>query len=292
MKALEKDRTRRYETANGFAADVLRYLSGEAVQAHPPSAGYRLKKFVRRHNGQVIAASFVLVTLLTGMAGTTFGLLRAQRSAEAEREAKLAAQADRETAVKATEAERVAKRAAQDANALTAERLRQIELINNTVFDIFAEFDIRKVKEGNDPVEAVLAQKLIEAGQKLDEKAIHDPLVMAGLQERLARSLLNLGHPSELADARGLWWKLAAGFVGLALLTQIFALTTARVPGALVLPENAVADQVTRTGAIAPLAGPLFHEYLLAFEVTSVLLLAAVVGAVVLGKRKERDYAR
>ena len=104
--------------------------------------------------------------------------------------------------------------------------------------------------------------------------------------------LLNLGHPSELADARGLWWKLAAGFVGLALLTQMFALTTARVPGALVLPENAVADQVTRTGAIAPLAGPLFHEYLLAFEVTSVLLLAAVVGAVVLGKRKERDYAR
>ena len=49
--------------------------------------------------------------------------------------------------------------------------------------------------------------------------------------------------------------------------------------------------QVERTGAIAPLAGPLFHEYLLAFEVTSILLLAAVVGAVVLGKRKERVNA-
>ncbi|HEV3386980.1 MAG TPA: serine/threonine-protein kinase, partial [Gemmata sp.] len=48
MKALEKDRARRYETATGFAADVQRYLSGEAVQAHPPSTGYRLKKFVRR----------------------------------------------------------------------------------------------------------------------------------------------------------------------------------------------------------------------------------------------------
>ena len=103
--------------------------------------------------------------------------------------------------------------------------------------------------------------------------------------------LLNLGHASELADARGLWWKLAAGGVGLALLAQVFALTRARLPEALVLPENTIADQVTRTGAIAPIAGPLFHEYLLAFEVTSVLLLAAVVGAVVLGKRKERARA-
>ncbi|MDB4886398.1 MAG: NADH-ubiquinone/plastoquinone oxidoreductase chain 6 [Gemmatimonadetes bacterium] len=104
--------------------------------------------------------------------------------------------------------------------------------------------------------------------------------------------LLNLGHASELADGRGMWWKLAAGAVGLALLAQVFALTRARLPEALMLPENALADQVARTGAIAPLAGPLFHEYLLAFEVTSVLLLAAVVGAVVLGKRKEREHAR
>ncbi len=103
--------------------------------------------------------------------------------------------------------------------------------------------------------------------------------------------LLNLGHPSELADARSLWWKLAAGGVGLALLAQTFALTKASLPEALILPENTVANQVAQTGAIAPLAGPLFTEYLLAFEVTSVLLLAAVVGAVVLGKRKERSHA-
>ena len=103
--------------------------------------------------------------------------------------------------------------------------------------------------------------------------------------------LLNLGHASELADARGLWWKLAAGAVGLALVAQMFALTRAKLPESLVLPENTVANQITRDGAVAPLAGPLFHEYLLAFEVTSILLLAAVVGAVVLGKRKERVHA-
>ena len=103
--------------------------------------------------------------------------------------------------------------------------------------------------------------------------------------------LLNLGHASDLADARGMTWKLVAGFLGLALLAQVFAITRARVPEALVLPENALATQFVRTGAIAPLAGPLFNEYLLAFEVTSVLLLAAVVGAVVLGKRRERTRA-
>ena len=79
MKALEKDRTRRYETANGFAADVLRYLSGEAVQAHPPGAGYRLKKFVRRNRVQVLAASLVLLALLAGVGGTTIGLFEAKR---------------------------------------------------------------------------------------------------------------------------------------------------------------------------------------------------------------------
>ena len=103
--------------------------------------------------------------------------------------------------------------------------------------------------------------------------------------------LLNLGHASELADARGLWWKLAAGAVALGLLADVMAVTRAKLPEALVLPENTLANQVARDGAIAPLAGPLFHEYLLAFEVTSVLLLAAVVGAVVLGKRKERVNA-
>ena len=104
--------------------------------------------------------------------------------------------------------------------------------------------------------------------------------------------LLNLGHASEIADARGMGWKLAAGLVGLALLAQVFALTRARVPEALALPEGTVAEQVRMQGAIAPVAGPLFNEYLLAFEVTSVLLLAAVVGAVVLGKQRGRADAR
>jgi eukaryotic-like serine/threonine-protein kinase len=84
MKALEKDRTRRYGTANGFAADILRYLSGEPVQAVPPSLGYRMRKFVRRHKGPVVAALLVLMVLMAGIAGTTLGLIRADAAWESE----------------------------------------------------------------------------------------------------------------------------------------------------------------------------------------------------------------
>ncbi len=79
MKALEKDRARRYDTANGLARDIQRYLADEVVEARPPSAGYRLQKFVKRNKGQVIAASLVLAALLAGMAGTTWGLIEARR---------------------------------------------------------------------------------------------------------------------------------------------------------------------------------------------------------------------
>ena len=59
MKALEKDRARRYETANGLAADLRRYLDDEPVQACPPSAGYRLRKFARRNKRILATAGLV-----------------------------------------------------------------------------------------------------------------------------------------------------------------------------------------------------------------------------------------
>jgi serine/threonine protein kinase/tetratricopeptide (TPR) repeat protein len=70
MKTLEKDRQRRYETANGLAMDIKRYLAGEAVLAAPPSSAYRFRKFVRRHRGPVIAAGGVAAALVLGLAGT------------------------------------------------------------------------------------------------------------------------------------------------------------------------------------------------------------------------------
>jgi serine/threonine protein kinase len=72
MKALEKDRNRRYQTASGLAADIERYLAGEAVQAHPPSATYRLRKLVRRNRGPLVAAIAVLIVLMGGVAASTW----------------------------------------------------------------------------------------------------------------------------------------------------------------------------------------------------------------------------
>jgi eukaryotic-like serine/threonine-protein kinase len=94
MMALEKDRTRRYETANGFAADILRHLAHEPVVAAPPSRAYRLRKFVRKHRGAVIAASLVVLALLAGITGTTWGLIRAE-SRRVEAEKAQAAEAER-----------------------------------------------------------------------------------------------------------------------------------------------------------------------------------------------------
>jgi WD40 repeat protein len=77
MRALEKDRSRRYETASGLARDIQRYLADEPVAACPPTAGYRLWKFVRRHKGPVLATALVVLALLGGMIGTTWGLIGA-----------------------------------------------------------------------------------------------------------------------------------------------------------------------------------------------------------------------
>ncbi len=83
MKALEKDRNRRYDTANGFAADIQRYLKEEAVEAFPPSTLYRLRKYARRHKLGVAAGLAVAAALLLGILGTTGGMIWALRERSA-----------------------------------------------------------------------------------------------------------------------------------------------------------------------------------------------------------------
>jgi eukaryotic-like serine/threonine-protein kinase len=79
MKCLEKDRSRRYETVNALAMELKRYLDHEPVHAGPPSAAYRLRKFVRRHRGAVAAATAVGVALILGIAGISLALAEANR---------------------------------------------------------------------------------------------------------------------------------------------------------------------------------------------------------------------
>src|SRR5262249_32465323 len=101
MRALEKDRSRRYETANAFAADVQRYLADEPVLACPPSLGYRLGKLLRRQRGPLLAVALVLLALVGGIIGATWGLLRATDAAEEMDRARTQALEDRDRAQRA-----------------------------------------------------------------------------------------------------------------------------------------------------------------------------------------------
>jgi len=197
MKALEKDRDRRYDSANEFAADIRRFLTHQPVIARPPSRGYRFRKFLRRHRGAVIAASLLLLVLLAGIAGTTWGMFEARKQQQRAEQA-----AERESA--RAEGERIAKLQAEKsavaeraANELTQRRLVQIERSNDILTSVFDDLDIRNVREGTEPLEAVLANRLITAGKQLDEDHVGDPLVVAALQHKLANSLLSLGFPAE-----------------------------------------------------------------------------------------------
>jgi NADH-quinone oxidoreductase subunit J len=98
--------------------------------------------------------------------------------------------------------------------------------------------------------------------------------------------LLNLGQPAELADIRGTFARIAAGGVGIALVAEVMTLATGPLDLRLIVP-NVPAPVVLSgpAGVIGPIAAPMFKEYLLAFELTSVLLLVAIIGAVVIGKK-------
>ncbi len=95
MKALEKDRTRRYETANGLARDIERYLIDQPVEACPPSAGYRLRKFMRRNKAALATAAIVVSALLV----STIGLAISNVLVRAERNEKTQALVEREKAL-------------------------------------------------------------------------------------------------------------------------------------------------------------------------------------------------
>ena len=98
--------------------------------------------------------------------------------------------------------------------------------------------------------------------------------------------LLNLGQASLVSDARGLLARLAAVGLGLALVAQLAAVRHSQPVGAISFAPDSLAVIQRAQGAVPPVAVPMFNQYLLAFEVTSVLLLVAIVGAVVIGRRR------
>jgi WD40 repeat protein/tRNA A-37 threonylcarbamoyl transferase component Bud32 len=114
MKCLEKDRTRRYETANGLAMDIQRYLNFEPVVARPPTAAYRIRKFIRRNKLVVSSAAVVTLALVLGTIVSAWQAVRATRARHAESLLREKAQANEQQAqaaqAKETEERRLAER--------------------------------------------------------------------------------------------------------------------------------------------------------------------------------------
>jgi non-specific serine/threonine protein kinase/serine/threonine-protein kinase len=169
MKALEKDRSRRYETASAFAADIAHYLNDEPVAAGPPSAVYRLRKFVRRNRGAMLATGLIALALVCGMIGTTLGLIRARTAAAAERRAKETAQ----------------------------RRLAQIEKSNEILGSIFVDLNPQSEETEGKPLQALLGERLDQATAQLEGELIGDPLTVARMQMTLGDSQLGLSYPEK-----------------------------------------------------------------------------------------------
>jgi hypothetical protein len=156
----------------------------------------------RRRRQLLIAAAAVAAVLGFGIVGTTAGLLRARQAAEAERLAKLDAQDKEQKAQAAAAAEGEAKQHAEQAaaaekqaNEQAQKRLKQIEKGNEILAAVFTDLDVRRVRQGTEPLEAVLAKRLVKAAGQLKGEAVGDPLMVATIQNRLGTSLTHLGYP-------------------------------------------------------------------------------------------------
>lgn len=193
LKALAKDRDRRYETANNLALDIERFLNLEPVSAGPPTAAYRLQKFVKRNRLQVIAASVVLLALVTGAVGTTVGMVQANRARIAESEQRHLADT---SARKANEERRKAEAAAHK------ESLAKEAAQRNLAYSVKANKILGSIFEGLDPennygsvgeFSDALRKNLNRAIADLEGSALGDPLVIAEIQNTLGLSVLRLG---------------------------------------------------------------------------------------------------
>jgi len=193
MKALEKDRNRRYATAHDLAQDVRRYLAHEPVAAGPPGRGYRVRKFVRRNRGPVLAAAMLLLTLVGGVVGTTWGLVRAEKAWGEEAEQRSLAEKNEQIALNAAAAESKATRAA----AAAAGRAQAI--IHFFEDRILSAARPKGKDEGLGP-DVSLREAVEAAIPFVSEQFRNEPFVDAHLRMSLGGTLSSLGEYAKAAE--------------------------------------------------------------------------------------------
>src|SRR6056297_2561222 len=189
MKALEKDRTRRYESANAFAEDVQRYLDDEPVEACPPTLTYRLSKYAKKHKGLLTMAALLIAMLATSTAVSTVFAFQANAASIASEES----EQDAKTAQEKAEAEKEKAVAAQkqsDANFATA--LAAIDkLLEHVSASELAEI----------PKSQPIRRKMLEDVLEFYESSSPTLEMSQQLKHRAATTWMKLGHLSdELGD--------------------------------------------------------------------------------------------
>jgi len=202
MKALEKDRTRRYETANDFARDIQRYLHDEAVEACPPSTVYRLRKFTRRHQTAAIATAAVSLALVLGAgvaAGQAYRATKAEKYAEeqlriAQEQERLAKQ----QAQLARKQKRLAEEAAQRERDLRVEAdtaRKKSEAVTNTLIDIF-----QSPHPERDGRTITVVEMLGRARSRIESEFGEAPLLQAELLGAIGNTYRSLGLAQESTE--------------------------------------------------------------------------------------------
>jgi tetratricopeptide (TPR) repeat protein len=199
-RALEKAKARRYASAADLGADIQRYLNEEPIAARPPSAGYQLQKFARRHRGLVASTAAVFLVLVAGIAVSTSQAIRANRAGEA-------ARGERDRALRAegmaTDAET---QAVQERNRAVAEKQRaDVESANAKAISDFLQNDLLRqaslVEQGGpntkpDP-DIKVRTALDRAAARIPGKFEGRPLVEAAIRQAIGTTYLNLNLPDE-----------------------------------------------------------------------------------------------
>jgi serine/threonine protein kinase/tetratricopeptide (TPR) repeat protein len=179
MKCLEKDRARRYDTANALARDLERHMNDEPVEAGPPGAGYRLQKLARKHRTALGLAGTFLALLLLAAGVSIWQAVRATRAEEQAVVARERAEAEEKTA-KEREAETRA----------------VLDFVENK---ILAAARPERVPDGLGP--QVTVRRAVEKALPFVEESFHEqPLVEARLRMTLGLSFWYLGEPQIAAD--------------------------------------------------------------------------------------------
>ncbi|MDX1961813.1 MAG: protein kinase [Pirellulales bacterium] len=210
MKSLEKERSRRYETANGLARDIERYLNDEAVEACPPSMHYKFRKFLHRNKKLVGFGLLLFASLAVGIVGTAWGFYTARLERD---EANTAREAETQQRQLAELASRKAISSAKLANEQKLEAIKQSALaVENSALALaikdFLQNDLLLLADPQTQESAGLAPDpeiklralLDRAASRIDQRFDKQPRVRAEVQAVLAKVYMELGLDQKAVD--------------------------------------------------------------------------------------------